>query len=471
MCISLNRTVAAAVVGVGLVVFAELIVLFGNPGFGLLHAEIAMAVLIVLLSCNPSVIRDQTEGKAVRIAISPNDVRPAVCGCLAASVLILQYLEHPFVWIDLLLAVLCCWVVYRRRPARFVLVNVAAVLATLAASEAWFSRSVGPTLSYTVEQPPGTSYFRRDPLLGDAACPNVRAVQRLSNPDGSEIFRATYTIDARGLRVTPERDPVERDSMPAIVFFGCSFTFGEGVGDERSMPYRVGLLQPAYQVYNFGFHGFGPQQMLATIESGRMERIVTTTPKFVIYQMIIDHVWRASNRVPYQPHAPVYGVVDGQVRLLGHSDDALPSLILRRQLRKSSIYSRLIEPQLWTNADVELTVAIVERARTLVGERFPHCEFHVLFWDYPQERVSQQLLKQMRRGSLNVHLMSDILPDYVSQGWKYSIPGDLHPNAEAHDLIARYIGSHIIEASAEKGETSGRRSPTEIRTSDKGTGD
>ncbi len=465
MPFSLNRTAVADILCVGLLFDALWIGLLGNPASASLQAGLVMSALAVVLACYLSASRRQIEGKTLRGAIAANEVRLLACVCFATSLLLVKHLQRPFIWIDLLIAMLCCWIAYRRRPVRLLFVNAAAVLATLAASEAWFSRSVDPKMSWTVQVPAGAEYFQRDPVLGETVRPNVRAVYTTCSPDGSEILRATYTINARGLRVTPERE-----SAPGIVFFGCSFTFGDGVDDESSMPYRAGVLQPAYQAYNFGFHGYGPHQMLAAIESGKMERLVTAPPKFVIYQMIPQHVGRVANRVPYQRHAPAYGIVEGQVRLLGHFDERWPSLIIRRLLRKSSIYGSLIEPRLWTNADVELAVAVIMRARALIGERFPDCEFHVVFWDLWLEELSQKLLKKMRHSSFNIHSMSDILPN--DGGWhrRFLIPRDGHPNAEAHDLIARYVCSRIVESSTKKGGTVERQSRTTIRTPDEGKG-
>jgi hypothetical protein len=378
-----------------------------------------------------------------RLAIPGSDVRLPLCGCLIASLVSLRYVWLPGAWICLWLTLLCCWIAWRRRRVRFLFVNAAVALATLGACEAWFSRSVWHDSSYTVEGHPDADYYVSDPVLGGAPRPNTRIIHTKHGTDGSEIFRCAYTIDERGLRVTPQTD-----SAPAIAFFGCSFTFGEGVEDESAMPYRVGVLQPAYQAYNFAFHGYGPHQMLAAIESGRMEQLITAPPRFVIYQMIPNHVPRVAGRVRWLRHAPAYGLVEGQVRLLGHFDDFPLSSKFRSLMQKSALYTQLIEPRLTTDADVELTVAIVNRARTLIADKFPGCEFHVLLWDDAQSWLSQELVESLHRSSLEAHLMSDILPEYSDRDRRYKIPGDKHPNAAAHDLVARYVSARIIEASA-----------------------
>jgi hypothetical protein len=73
------------------------------------------------------------------------------------------------------------------------------------------------------------------------------------------IYDVTYTIDADGLRIAAGLDENPHDNR-CMLFFGCSFTFGEGVDDHEAMPYVAGTLANL-RAYNFGFPGYGPHQM------------------------------------------------------------------------------------------------------------------------------------------------------------------------------------------------------------------
>ena len=42
------------------------------------------------------------------------------------------------------------------------------------------------------------------------------------------------------------------------LFLGCSYTFGDGVGDSETLPAPFGARAPAYHVYNFATTGYGP---------------------------------------------------------------------------------------------------------------------------------------------------------------------------------------------------------------------
>jgi hypothetical protein len=97
---------------------------------------------------------------------------------------------------------------------------------------------------------------------------------------------------------------------------------------------------------------------------------------------------------------------------------------------------------------MELTVAIIKRALTLISEKFPGCEFHVLLWDDSEAWLPRELVESLHRRLFKAHLMSEILPDYSDRDRRYKISGDRHPNAAAHDLVARYVSARIIGASA-----------------------
>lgn len=76
-----------------------------------------------------------------------------------------------------------------------------------------------------------------------------------------------------------------------VLFFDDSLTFGEGVNDNQTMPYRVGMRSAgALRVYNFAFHGYGPHQMLAQIELGVVRDTIDCLPDHAIYQAIIPRI-------------------------------------------------------------------------------------------------------------------------------------------------------------------------------------
>ena len=231
------------------------------------------------------------------------------------------------------------------------------------------------------------------------------------------------------------------------------------MNDDQTLPYQAGVQSGGlYQTYNFGFHGYAPNQMLAEIESGRMRQVVDVRPKFAIYQALPDHVARVAGKIPYGRHNPRYELSNGTLRLNGHFDDGekTPSYLalrLRGQLRKSAIYRwfATLEPRTNEN-DVQLLVAIVGRSRDLLAAQYPGIEFHVILWRNfdKDQNVYGELQRDFARMNIPVHLVDDIIPDYNANFEKYSLsPLDRHPNALADRMLANYVVTRILSRKAE----------------------
>jgi len=91
-----------------------------------------------------------------------------------------------------------------------------------------------------------------------------------SRAKGDEIlFNVLYTTDEKGRRITADNQSTA-DTL--ILLFGCSYTYGEGLNDDETFAWQLSeLLGPKFQVYNYGFHGYGSHQMLALLESDRLD--------------------------------------------------------------------------------------------------------------------------------------------------------------------------------------------------------
>ena len=87
------------------------------------------------------------------------------------------------------------------------------------------SRRKGLTLEYTPK-----SHLRDDSVLGYSAVPGAR-VRAIRKRFGATLYDVTYTISDQGARVTRGNPAGE-----TWLFMGCSFTFGEGVSDDETLP-------------------------------------------------------------------------------------------------------------------------------------------------------------------------------------------------------------------------------------------
>ena len=79
------------------------------------------------------------------------------------------------------------------------------------------------------------------------------------------------------------------------MFFGDSFTFGEGVNDEDTLPNAFSIVS-GMRVLNFGINGYGPHHMLRLLELDVPKKITSSFPRLMVYTAIEDHIARAAGR-------------------------------------------------------------------------------------------------------------------------------------------------------------------------------
>ncbi|HJR77113.1 MAG TPA: hypothetical protein VJ805_09065 [Nitrospiraceae bacterium] len=376
----------------------------------------------------------------------------------------------PFLWSCAVWSLLFMSLGFRAKSSttrRAVWINIGvAVLALGLAEWYWWYMTPEKNNSYCCDE---TAYFIRNDDFGMVAQRNFTATH-VKIINSVPIYKAAYTIDSNGLRIAPPYDVP--NGLGSVLFFGCSFTIGEGVTDEEAMPYVTGLLTHGrYAIYNFGFHGYGPQQMLAALERGLTASVVTVPPKYIIYQAIPYHIERVAGLMTWFPHSPRYRPGDsGRVTAQGNfdtvSDETRYSRIERfwraqgifgdsvsGTLRKSFLYNALVSPfRSLSIEDVELFLGIVTQSRDVAAAEYPGAEFHVILWDsmFLREGFLQFLppvVDGFRDRQIRVHLISDIMPDYdgrVSNA-RYELHlHDSHPNALAHRLIAEYVAKEIL---------------------------
>lgn len=361
--------------------------------------------------------------------------------------------EAPFLWTFLIgfLVSSAGAVVFCKTNPRLGCIYLGVTLFTLAAFEYYWGENVNRGVLEKVETTPG--YYQESDMLGYGPVPGYKG--RARKTYGKEvIYDVKYTINQEGLR----KSSAGRDEMkikdPCILFFGGSVTFGEGVNDEESMPFQVSKETGSrYHILNFGFHGYGPHQMLSAIEHGFVKKKAKCQPRFVFYQAIVAHIARSAGLAHWDTHGPKYRLnQSGEVVFEGNFDDGLFSEWLKKYFKKSQIYKKIFGLQRAINEnDIELYLAVVKTARDKLIRDFPGVRFQVLFWDskawsQEQEHLITRLKEGFEQNGIQSHLISQILPGFLKDQSVYELSThDHHPNETTHKLIAKYISRNILE--------------------------
>jgi hypothetical protein len=401
--------------------------------------------------------------------MKPRVRRPALLLALllavvAASLLILKIAPAPFFWIGLLWAAGffgAILLVHGSWP-RAILFNLGIVACLLAGTEGYLvTREYTPAIV-------SNGFYVRDDVLGWAPAKGIHAHAIKALPTGllhgpaGLLFDVSYTIDSNGLRVAPQYR--KDDLAGTVLFFGCSFTFGDGLNDNETLPYQVGSQSGGrYRTFNFGVGGYGPEQMLAAIAHGIVGRVVDTAPRYAYYIALPVHVWRVAGRTSMGLHGPRYVPryvrdEDGKVHQAGNFENLRP-LALRLGLNRH-VVGQLDKSALWrmftmgdsrvTDDDVRLYFAIVRRSQELLTAEYPGIQFRVIL--YPTQQTWQQraIYEKLREGfgrmGIPVDLVEDILPGYNADQSKFILSAvDTHPNALANRLLAQHVLTKIAQ--------------------------
>lgn len=363
------------------------------------------------------------------------------------SVVALFALPYPYLWVSLIWLSFFWLTTYLVKGTKYraVWFNLGFVVLALVIAELYSAVTPQNTNDIRTEGSITKGYYTSSDILGYTAKKGISVTARKFKGD-ELVFDVVYTIDENGLRVSPPTGA--GDGRPCILFFGGSYTFGEGVNDHEAMPYIVGELTNA-EVYNFGFHGYGPQQMLSAIEHGLVEETVTCQPTHAIYQAIHGHIARSAGLLSFSRNGPKYILLnDGSVKYDGHFDDGFLNRNLYELKQKSFLYNKYFNNRPAIGLEqIELFMGIVASSRDQLEEMYPGIEFHTILW-IPKSEEEAGIIEGFEERDINLHLIKNVLPDYPQKWKEYQIqPGvDGHPNPKAHEAIARYVATQIIDS-------------------------
>lgn len=370
---------------------------------------------------------------------------------LIATILLYQIslalLMPPIAWVFVSFAmgaVACCiWI--KKQWVTYAAITATTLFLFCAVAEVYLESLNPDGLAEGVMEGDMRSVWQhRLPDLGYA--PPAEALQTrgiLRNGD-KIIYDVNYTSNEEGWRITP----VHPQATKAVVFFGCSFTIGQGVNDKDTYPYKVGqMLGTDYQVFNYGFHGYGTHQFLSFLESGRLDPVLKKFSEVhVFFLNIAGHELRSAGFSVWDRFGPRYVLKEGKAVRNGNFHPLDTSGVqgflreeVRKTLYKSWLFRRIFDTPRERDRPAMLTLqcAILERARELLREKKPSATFTVL--TYPS---AQGNMAQFQAAGLEVLDTTAFFPQSPSSP-QYSIQGDGHPTPLAYTLLAEGLTTFI----------------------------
>jgi len=124
----------------------------------------------------------------------------------------------------------------------------------------------------------------------DFFCFNENIDYELKNRDNKLLGIAEYSLVTNGFRQTQCDETGEK----IYIFLGCSFTFGEFVNDNETLPYNFSkLMNFKANVLNLGVRGKGTNRALSILNSGIINKIDNNSKAgHFVYSLIGDGIRR-----------------------------------------------------------------------------------------------------------------------------------------------------------------------------------
>ncbi len=259
--------------------------------------------------------------------------------------------------------------------------------------------------------------------LGYRLREDIKEVLAVKVQGDETVYVAAYHLKPDGWRITPKAPEAKR----AAVFMGDSFTFGIGVDDEDTYPYKVGnMLGGIYQSYNYGVGGWGTHQVLAMVEDGWLDEVFAQYGiVHVFYMPIDDHKNRIAGASPWDEDGPCYELQEDNTLTYSGSFKKAKE----QQQHMVLLFSKLNEVS-YREYVMKMMIKQIDR---LLLEKYGVRLTLVIPYD------DCKYLYELETEGIEIL-------DAMTPHEGYSIPIDGHPNSKATEVFAQKIVDYIHEA-------------------------
>ncbi|WP_428659649.1 hypothetical protein [Runella sp.] len=300
-----------------------------------------------------------------------------------------------------------------------------------------------PTSGPQYAGPAYDSSYAFDEFLGRKPIPshNFKWVKTMN---GKPVIDIVMHVDSLSRRITPFADSTTAKRDKYALFFGCSFTYGDAVNDNETMPYYFQKDNVGYQAYNYGFFGYSPRHMLARLQHQDLTKQIAQKQGFAVYTYIEDHVNRA---IPSAGWIGMYDgyfpdvvestmQTDGVYRFVHPLKYRFGMMVFKSKVRQ---HFAMDFPFAYRPKDYELTANLIKKSQEEYKKQFKNDRFYVVIYPDAVKKDSPMIGLLKARG-INVIDYRNLFP-FPSK--KYQLQHDGHPNPEAHRLLMEQLTKEL----------------------------
>ena len=270
------------------------------------------------------------------------------------------------------------------------------------------------------------------------------------------VFDVDVTIDAYRRRIVPKANPGPAQEF--IAFLGCSYTFGEGVSDDETLPARVQQQLPEHNVYNLGLFSYGPNDILDDFRDpdSAVLKGIEEEQGITIYYYMSNHYHRLFGTMDCfrldqwkmgMPGLPKEGANKSYYRLNRDGSLAREGTFLSERHLTTYLYGTLAKSALLEYLNISLPFirdshcrlfsAVIEEIKALAEQRLGSRRF--VFVIHPGHAIfDDRVISYLEEAGITVFDYSRFDADGLLKGY-FKIPLDGHPTPTFHRFLSLLI--------------------------------
>lgn len=248
------------------------------------------------------------------------------------------------------------------------------------------------------------------------------------------------STDSLSRRVTPRAGKAIGPQY--ALFLGCSYTYGDGVSDDQTLPYYFQCEAPEYESYNYGFLAYSPLHMLTRLQQTPIREQIPQQNGIAVFTLINDHLDRIipTSRWIEMTRGKFPYLEENTMRTEGTFD-------VRRKLYTQFLLhfqswglKQLLHwnyPKHHTQQHEELLVQIIVKSREEYVRRFGNDNFYVVV--FPGNPVSPYIKSLLKKANV-------LFFDYSKTiDMKEHMLGfdNAHPDEHVYEAVAKQLATDL----------------------------
>lgn len=269
-------------------------------------------------------------------------------------------------------------------------------------------------------------------------------------PSGETLYDVDFTIDSDHRRITLNNP---KKTNKALLAFGCSYMFGEGVADGETLPSQLALELKDTKVYNLGFDAFGVTDHLASLDRPSYKKLdhINETQVDFLYLFLGAHLDRSFCPLfCYYPEnnwmlmKDWYEVEEGQPVRKGQFLDRKGIYRLFPFLTELSFvkYFRFHWPDVRSERKIKDFVVYLKALAEKTSQRIPLQNKWFVIEESLLPKTAMMLKPLVEKEGFQVIDLSGINFNGLAKSKTY-IPFDWHPSLLGNSIKAKMISSHL----------------------------